>query len=105
MITRTAFALGMVWLFMPHHPDLGLPATPNSSCTAPDCEAAQQERDAIFQRLRAVRSEIQADGRAQYGMLSGVVYGQGEGLQKAGPPQLRHRRLRRMASNAQGERP
>jgi len=104
MITRAMLSLGLVWLLMPHHPDLGLPAAPEAVCAAdPACGASQQERDAIFQRLRAVRSEIQTEKQARVGMLSGVMYGQGKSRQKADfPPSSRHG-SRRMASNAQGD--
>jgi len=104
MITRAMLSLGLVWLLMPHHPDLGLPAMPDTVCAAdPACGAGQQQRDAIFQRLRAVRGEIQTEKQAQGGMHSGVVYGQGEGRQKAGSPPISHHGARRMASNARGD--
>ncbi len=97
-------SLGLVWLLMPHQPDLGLPAAPDTVCaTDPACNAGQQERDAIFQRLRAVRDEIQAEKQTQDGMRSGVAYELGESQQKAAsPPSSRHGSWR-MASNAQGD--
>jgi hypothetical protein len=51
MIVRAASTLGLVWLLMPHHPDLGLPvpaAAPGGAIT----------REAVFQSLREVREEL-----------------------------------------------
>lgn len=52
MIIRAALTFGLVWLLMPHHPDLGL--------TPIVAQDSNGERDAIFTRLREVRSEIAA---------------------------------------------
>jgi hypothetical protein len=64
MITRSALSLGLLWLLMPHHPDLGLEVPGTAFCQAPEiCSAAlasDLKRKVIFQRLREVREEIRA---------------------------------------------
>ncbi|MDB5735877.1 MAG: hypothetical protein JWP16_1189 [Alphaproteobacteria bacterium] len=59
MITRAASLLGLVWMCLPHHPDLGLPA-PADACAGPACIlfTGDIEREAILRRLREIRSEL-----------------------------------------------
>ena len=52
MIARAALAIGLAWLMMPHHPDLGL--------GQPVAQPGDSTRAAIFARLREVRNEIAA---------------------------------------------
>ena len=62
MITRAAISIALVWMCLPHHPDLGLPAAADS-CTGEACvtvSAGDIERETIFHRLREVRNEIRA---------------------------------------------
>lgn len=73
MILRAIMALGSVWLLMPHNPGLGSPQPPAIRCDADggcNIGAADPEREVIFQRLRAIRREIQDDGRVQDGVAS-----------------------------------
>lgn len=74
MITRAAVSLALVWLALPQHPDLGLPAAADS-CAGQPCItgiAAESRREAIFQRLREVRNEIRIYGRGPASTSSGV---------------------------------
>jgi hypothetical protein len=96
MIIRAIMALGSVWLLMPHHPDLGLPAPPAVTCDADTgCSlgATDQTREAIFQRLRAIRREIQTDGVNREGLVSNLVYGREDGVRKMRGASPSNRRL------------
>jgi hypothetical protein len=74
MIVRATMTFGLVWLLMPHHPDLGL--------AAPAIQASDSTRAAIFARLHEVRGEIETQGTG-HGHL---VWDEGRGAapQKAG---------------------
>ena len=68
MILRAALSLGLVWLSLPHQPDLGfsvsapLPCAVLALCAgAPGGTIA---REAIFRRLRQMRVELQGAGKA-----------------------------------------
>lgn len=55
-------------MLMPHHPDLDLPPATAIACDADtvcSIAAADPVREAIFQRLRAIRRELQTDGPVQ----------------------------------------
>jgi hypothetical protein len=51
VIFRPAIAIGLVWLCMPRHPDLGLPS--DSAFLS-----SLERRGAVFQRLVEIRQEI-----------------------------------------------
>jgi hypothetical protein len=73
LITRAAVSLGLVWLALPQHPDLGLPVAADS-CAGQLCVtgyAAESERETILQRLREVRNEIRINGRGLVATSSG----------------------------------
>jgi hypothetical protein len=86
MITRSAFAIGIVWLCMPHHPDLGLPDEMTSACRAVETCALTQpadlEREAIFKRLREVKNEINDARKYRAASSSSDVDGQEATSQK-----------------------
>lgn len=74
MITRAAVSLALVWLSLPQHPDLGLPAAADG-CNGQLCitgDAPRRQRETIFQRLREVRNEIRINGRGLAATSSGV---------------------------------
>jgi hypothetical protein len=74
MIIRAVLTFGLVWLLMPHHPDLGLQGRAT--------EPSDSTRAAIFERLRDVRHEIEAPGRGQVNLVRD--HGREAALQKAG---------------------
>ena len=69
MIIRAAMGLALVWLFLPHHPDLGLPVPASAAydmaalCAAGP--ASTMKREAIFKRLREVRAELRGNEKAR----------------------------------------
>lgn len=61
MIIRGAMSLGLVWLLMPHQPDLGLSSAQTQHC-ARYCDAfsggSDAKREAIMAHLRIIKVEL-----------------------------------------------
>lgn len=86
MITRAAISIALVWMCLPHHPDLGSP-TAADSCTGRACvtvSAGDIERETIFRRLREIRNEILASKSGLSAANSGVSHGGKVALLNAG---------------------
>jgi hypothetical protein len=62
MIIRATLSLGLVWLLIPHHPDLGLSSAQTRLCSG-YCEVATADSDAkretIMARLRLIKVELE----------------------------------------------
>jgi hypothetical protein len=88
MITRATFALGLVWLCLPHNPDLGLPDAAAKGCNAAVTCArpADLERDAILKRLGEIRIEIRDLEKARAQADFGVVGRAERGSAESGSP-------------------
>jgi hypothetical protein len=80
VILRAALAVGLVWLMVPHQPDLGLPDDPRRASSA--AAADESVRAAILQRLREVRAELEDAKLSQTNPL--VSTGREAALQNAG---------------------
>ncbi len=86
MIARATLALGLVWMALPHHPDLGIPIMEpcgrRACITVADTEP---QRETIFRRLREVQNEIHNE-RAGFPAGSSGVSGEAAAQNASGLP-------------------